>query len=79
MKPCKLVDYFIEVNFYIVADMKQGESKPFSRLQLERFFFFFCKNILVTKNLTIFRKSEVTVVNPLLTLLENPRSWVGLV
>ena len=31
------------------------------------------------KNLTNFHKSEETVVNPLLTLLENPRSWVGLV
>ena len=79
MKPCKLVDYFIEVNFYIVADMKQGESKPFSRLQLERFFLIVIKNILVMKNLTNFHKSEETGVNPLLTLLENPRSWVGLV
>ena len=59
--------------------MKQGESKPFSRLQLERLFFIVIKNILVMKNLTNFHEFEETGVNPLLTLLENPRSWVGLV
>ena len=31
------------------------------------------------KNLTNFHEFEETGVNPLLTLLENPRSWVGLV
>ena len=31
------------------------------------------------KNLTNFHEFEETSVNPLLTLLENPRSWVGLV
>ena len=32
MNPSKSVGYFIKVNFRIVVDMKQGESKPFSRL-----------------------------------------------
>ena len=31
------------------------------------------------KNLTNFHEFEETGVNPFLTLLENPRSWVGLV
>ena len=30
INPCKSADYFIKVNFRIVVDMKQGESKPFS-------------------------------------------------
>ena len=80
MKPCKLADYFIKINFNIVVDMKQGESKPFSRLQLGSFFFLIViKNILVMKNLTNFHKTEETGVDPRLTLLENPRSWLGLV
>ena len=31
------------------------------------------------KNLTNFHKTEETGVDPRLTLLENPRSWLGLV
>ena len=34
MKPFKSADYFIKVNFHIVEDTKQGESKPFSRYLL---------------------------------------------
>ena len=80
MKPCKLADYFIKINFYIVVDMKQGESKPSSRLQLGSFFFIIViKNILVMNNLTNFHKTKETGVDPRLTFLENPRSWLGLV
>ena len=35
---CKSVDYFINVNFDIAVDMIQGESKPFTRFQLGKFF-----------------------------------------
>ena len=47
MKPCKSADYFLKVSIHAV-DMEQGESKRFSRFQLESFFF-------ITKNLTNFR------------------------
>ena len=29
MKPCKSADYFIEVSFHIIVDMRQGESNMF--------------------------------------------------
>ena len=54
MNPCKSADYFIKVNFRTVVDMKQGESKPFSRLIWK---FYLIKNVFIMKNLTDSRKS----------------------
>ena len=51
----------------------------FPDFSLEVFFLIVIKNILVMKNLTNFHKTEETGVDPRLTLLENPRSWLGLV
>ena len=35
----------IKVNFYVVVDMEQGESKPLSRFQLGKLRFFIMKNL----------------------------------
>ena len=38
MKPCKSADYFIKVNFHVVVDTEQSESRLYSRFQLGKFF-----------------------------------------
>ena len=71
MKPCKSADYFIKVNFSIVVDMKQGESKPFFIFQLGNFLYYKIK--LIMKNRTDFRKSVhvETGVDPCLRYYRN--------
>ena len=66
MKPWKPADYFSKVSFHIVVDMKQGESKPFPDFNLVFLLLLFSKNIFIMKNLTDFRKSMETGVDPCL-------------
>ena len=71
MKPCKLADYSIKVSFHIVVDMKQAESKPFTRFQLGKSYNYKIKFIM--KNRTDFRKSVLveTGVDPCLRYYRN--------
>ena len=61
MNPSKSADYFIKVNFRIVVDMKEGEIGNF----------YIIKNIFIMKNLTDFRKSVETGVDPCLRYYRN--------
>ena len=54
---------FINVNFDIAVDMVQGESKPFTRFQLGKYFANI-ENIFIMKKLSDFRKFVETGVDP---------------
>ena len=63
MKPLQIGGLFINVNFDIAVDMVQGESKPFTRFQLGKFFSNIRKYIYL-KKLSDFRKFVETGVDP---------------
>ena len=58
MKLYKSVDYFIKVNFHVVVNIEQGESKPLSRFQFGKL------RLFVMKNLTDFCNMVKTGVDP---------------
>ena len=60
---------FIKVNFHVVVDMEQGESKPLSRFQLGKL------KLFIMKNLTDFCKMVKTGVDPCLPASSQGRTW----
>ena len=56
LKPYKSAASLTMVNFHVVVDMEQGESKPFFRFQLGKL------RLFIMKNLTDFRKTVETGV-----------------
>ena len=62
MKPYKSPEYFIKVNFQVLVDMEQVASPV--NLQTSTGKIFFIKNYLLMKNLTHFRKTVETGVDP---------------
>ena len=62
MKRYKSPEYFIKVNFQVLVDMEQVASPV--NLKTSTGKIFFVKNYLLMKNLTNFRKTVETGVDP---------------